>query len=80
MPVYPNNLSSINAGEHQNSLAYSVRTWRHEHPLDEWKPSKKGLAMSVDKLPELINALEKAQEAIETERPAPKGGADDPDA
>ena len=57
----------------------SIRVWWHIDPLDEWKPSKKGLAMSVGKLPELIDALEKVREAITTEKAGQKGGTDDPD-
>ncbi len=57
----------------------SVRVWWHKDPVDEWKPSKKGLAMSVEKLPDLIAALQKAREVIDTERPASKGETDDLD-
>lgn len=51
----------------------SIRVWWHKHPLDDWMPAKKGLTLSLDKLEDLIAALKKAQEVIDTETGQGKG-------
>ena len=43
----------------------------------EWLPSKKGLALSVDKLPVLLAALHKAAELVGEADPEPEAGGDE---
>ncbi len=56
----------VNLSEYRGSHLVSIRVYaNYKSPLDERTPTKKGVALNVKKLPELIVALQEAErEAI----------------
>ena len=59
-------LVEIHITEFRNQEYVDVRIWTLPNPADtkEQKPTKKGVCISIDLLPRLIDALHKAEKAL----------------
>ena len=61
----------IRLSEFKGHDLIDIRIWmKPEDPREEGelKPTKKGISLGIDAIPELIQALEKAQEELEKEK------------
>lgn len=56
----------VELSEFKGKKLINVRVW-YLNEEKEYAPTKKGVALSIDQLAELRNALEKAQEILTTE-------------
>lgn len=55
----------ISLSEHNGHRLISVRVWEFSRSHAEWFPSKKGLAMRLTQLSEMIEVLQAAKDAAE---------------
>ncbi|MBU0516056.1 MAG: transcriptional coactivator p15/PC4 family protein [Proteobacteria bacterium] len=55
----------VELSEYRGHDLISIRVWWLDGNSDTWRPSKKGLALSIDQLPELMDALAKARTEAE---------------
>ncbi|RME87861.1 MAG: transcriptional regulator [Candidatus Hydrogenedentota bacterium] len=54
----------VEISEYRGKKLLNIRTW-FLNDEGQYLPSKKGIAVSVEKIPELIDALKKAKEYLE---------------
>ena len=62
--IVKNAIEELHVGisEYRGHYLISCRIWaNYDSPLEEKRPTKKGFALAVAKLPELIEALQKAE-------------------
>lgn len=51
----------VEIGEYRGHDFISIRTWTERHDSEEMVPTKKGITVKPERLPELITALQKAE-------------------
>jgi len=57
----------VSLAEFQGSRFIDVRVYYHHKDSDEWRPTKKGIAVSPGKLAELRELLDTAEEEMKSE-------------
>lgn len=54
----------VTLSEYKGRLLLGMRIWWHSVESNEWHPSKKGFACSIERLPELVTALREAERRV----------------
>lgn len=64
----------FSAGEYRNKMYFDLRIFVKDEEADEWFPTKKGITLPFDLVPELRKGLDRFNESLNSL----KGGAEKP--